>query len=68
MENLKSVFNETVVYLRDRKISIIRDYKQLNLDISLINQELDDQKIMTPSDFPVQLLDEAVNVKNEFVF
>jgi hypothetical protein len=57
-----------VVYLRERKMSVTRDYKQFNLDVTLINHELNDPKIMTPSDFPVQLLDKAFTVRKEFVF
>jgi hypothetical protein len=68
MDNSISAFNEMVVHLREWKMSVIRDYKQFNLDIALINHELNDPKIMTPSDFPVQLLDEAFTVRKEFVF
>jgi hypothetical protein len=44
MDNSISAFNEMVVHLRERKMSVIRDYKYFNLDVALINHELTIQK------------------------
>uniref|UniRef100_A0A2S2P1G3 WD repeat-containing protein 52 n=2 Tax=Schizaphis graminum TaxID=13262 RepID=A0A2S2P1G3_SCHGA len=59
--NLKTTFNEKVLGLRQRKISLIHDYKQFKYDVCMIQKELNDPEIMTASNFPEVVLDEFID-------
>ncbi|XP_025191573.1 uncharacterized protein LOC112591851 [Melanaphis sacchari] len=59
--NLKTSFNEKVLGLKLRKISLIHDYKQFKFDVCMIQKEFNDPEIMTPSNFPEVLLDESID-------
>jgi len=59
---MKKTFNEKVFELRTQKIRLIHDYKQFKFDISMIQKELNDPEIITPSDFPEVLMDESIDV------
>lgn len=61
---MKKKFNEKVFKLRKQKIILIHEYKQFKLDISMIQNELNDPEIITPSDFPEVLMDESIDVRN----
>lgn len=61
---MKKKFNEKVFKLRKQKIKLIHEYKQFKFDISMIQNELNDPEIITPSDFPEVLMDESIDVRN----
>lgn len=61
---MKTTFNEKVLGLRLRKISLIHDYKQFKFDVCMIQNELNDPEIMTASNFPEVVLDEFIDVRN----
>jgi len=61
---MKKTFNEKVFDLRRQKIRLIHEYKQFKFDISMIQKELNDPEIITPSDFPEVLMDESIDVRN----
>ncbi|CAI6355349.1 unnamed protein product [Macrosiphum euphorbiae] len=58
---MKKTFNEKVCDLRTQKIRLIHEYKQFKFDISMIQKELNDPEIITPSDFPEVLMDESID-------
>lgn len=60
---MKSTFNEKVFNLRQKKIKLIHDYKQFKMDVHMIQNELDDSDITTPSNFPEVLIDESIDVR-----
>eukprot|EP00102_Acyrthosiphon_pisum_P018899 XP_016656109.1 PREDICTED: centromere-associated protein E [Acyrthosiphon pisum] len=59
--NLKTNFNENVLGLRLRKISLIHDYKQFKFDACMIQKEFNDSEITTPSNFPEVVMDESID-------
>lgn len=61
---MKSSFNEEVFDLKQRKIKLIQDYKQFKFDVCMIQDELNDPEITTPSDFPNVSVDESIDVSN----
>lgn len=61
---MKTTFNEKVLDLRVRKISLIHDYKQFKFDVCMIQKELNDPEIMTPSNFPDVVIDDSIDVRN----
>jgi len=65
---MKKTFNEKVFDLRTQKIRLIHEYKQFKFDISMIQKELNDPEIITPSDFPEVLMDESIDVRNNNIF
>lgn len=50
--------------LKQRKVKLIHEYKQFKLDVYVIQNELNDPEIKTPSDFPQVLIDETIDVRN----
>jgi len=62
---MKKSFNEKVFELRTQKIKLIHDYKQFKFDINMIQKELNDPEIITPSDFPEVLIDESIDVRKK---
>lgn len=64
---MKKTFNEKVVELRTQKIRLIHDYKQFKFDINMIQKELNDPEIITPSDFPEVLMDESIDVRKKAI-
>lgn len=65
---MKTIFNKKVLNLRQNKINLIRDYKQFNYDVYMIQHELNDSKIMTPFNFPEVLIDESIEVRNMYIY
>lgn len=61
---MKKNFNEKVLQLKTQKIKLIHEYKQFKFDINMIQKELNDPEIITPSDFPEVLMDESIDVRN----
>ncbi|XP_022179157.1 uncharacterized protein LOC111039821 isoform X2 [Myzus persicae] len=59
--NLKTTFNEKVLGLRLRKISLIHDYEQFKFDVCMIQKELNNPEITTPSNFPEVVMDESID-------
>jgi len=64
---LKTTFNEKVLSLRLRKISLIHDYKQFKFDACMIQKEFNDLEITTPSNFPDVVMDESIDVSNNII-
>lgn len=64
---MKTTFNEKVLGLRQRKISLIHDYKQFKFDACMIQKELNDPEITTPSNFPEVVMDESIDVRNNII-
>lgn len=65
---MKSNFNEKMFDLKQRKINLIQDYKQFKFDVNLIQNELNNSEIVTPSNFPEVLTDEFIDVRNKYMF
>jgi len=53
-----------VFELRTQKIKLIHEYIQFKFDINIIQKELNDPKIVTPSKFPEVLIDESIDVRH----
>lgn len=60
---MKTTFNEKVLGLRLRKISLIHDYEQFKFDVCMIQKELNNPEITTPSNFPEVIMDESIDVR-----
>lgn len=61
---MKTTFNEKVIGLRLRKISLMHDYKQFKFNICMIQKEFNGSEITTPSNFPEVIMDEFIDVRN----
>lgn len=64
---MKKTFNEKVLGLRQRKISLIHDYKQFKFDVCLIQKEFNDSEKMTPSNFLEVVMDESIDVRKNII-
>jgi hypothetical protein len=53
-----------VFELRTQKIKLIHEYIQFKFDINIIQKELNDPEIVTPSNFPEVLIDESIDVRH----
>ncbi|VVC29555.1 WD40/YVTN repeat-like-containing domain,WD40-repeat-containing domain,WD40 repeat [Cinara cedri] len=61
LNSLKSSFNVKIADLRQRKIQLLYDYKQFKFDINRIKNELGDEEITSPPNFPEVLVDESID-------
>lgn len=61
---MKLEFNKKIFDLKERKIKLIHEYKQFKFDVNMIQNELNDLYITTPSDFPEVIIDECIDVRN----
>lgn len=58
------MFNKKFFDLKKWKIKLINDYKQFKFDVNMIQLELKDPEITTPSNFPEVQIDDHIDVSN----